>query len=164
MYTFQYEAIDRKTICKNISYLKEENEPIIIHEDSMTAWINNATDKYALTVKDISKLKFGDKLDVVFFDRNIGDYSFGKPAGEKYNPIRGLTPATYIHADGLMDLIKFVDINIVQEFEWEINLAAVRIKMFWGPADVEIKDLNPKILVGWRGDRLNYLMQKNICH
>jgi hypothetical protein len=36
-----------------------------------------------LKVSDIRKLKKGEKIKVIFFDRNVGDYLHGTKKGEK---------------------------------------------------------------------------------
>lgn len=149
--------------------IKKQIDPIV-HEDSLTAYVNIATEKYGLTVGDITNMKFGDKLDIIFFDRNIGDYAHHVAKGSTIDPRKeGLTYATYIHGDSLSGILKFKETGIIHApFNWEINIASLGSKMFWGPLGChfdksdetcccgnkyykQIQKLDPKILVGWRG-------------
>lgn len=142
---------------------KINNEYPIVHEDSMTAWGNRAVDFFGLTIGDIRKMKFGENIQIIFFDRNVGDYTDGFKKGRLYNPKKiGLSYATYIHSSGLSGILNFDDIGVVLDnFTWEINLAALGLGYFWGPISTlqkisktkkfTVDKLDPNILVGWRG-------------
>jgi hypothetical protein len=138
----------------------------IIHEDSMTAWINQAVDSsYSLNIGNITKMKFGEQHKILFFDRNIGDYTYDFPHGKKFDPRKmGLEKGTYIHGSDLSGLLSHDNAGvIISKFDWEVNKAAMgSTKWFWGPLDtctkgktntklIDIKKLNSKIKVGWRG-------------
>lgn len=55
----------------------------IAHEDSMTAWVNKAIELYGLTVENITDMEFGDKLDVIFIDGDIGERTENFAQGKK---------------------------------------------------------------------------------
>ncbi len=173
MYLADDDENDTKKICRSIYNAYEENHYPIVHEDSLTAWINRAAEQYGLNIGDILKMKPGDQIDVIFFDRNVGDYMHGTKAGTKYDPRKkGCTYGTYIHGDDLSGSLKLKGEKCYEDFEWEINLAALGSKLFWGPLFAyehaikkEYSDLNPKIKVGWRGPAIrvseaNFLPEK----
>jgi len=122
-------------------------------------------------------MKFGDRMDVIIMDRNVGDYMHGIKKGTKYDPKkRGMTFATYIHGEHLNGILKMHDAGVVHEnFQWQINSKALG-GPFWCPinctrpkpckikpgqrscriikeqADYQmIKKLDPRTKVGWRG-------------
>ena len=46
------------------------------------------------------------------------------------------------------------EIGVIHDpFQWEINLHGIGRNMFWGPIPKKylIKNINPKVKVGWRG-------------
>ena len=149
-------------IYEQIMKSRKNNKFPIAHEDSMTAWGNRAVDFFGLTVGNIRKMKFGDEIRVIFFDRNVGDYAYGFKIGRKYDPKKlGLSYATYIHSSGLSGILNFDDIGVVLDnFTWELNIAAIGSNYFWGPIELcnkhksknfSVDKLDPNILVGWRG-------------
>ena len=156
-------------LCDQIKEAHQEKKDPFVHNDSITAWGNEAVKKYGLTVGDIMKLKFGDKIEVIMFDRNIGDYTSEKKEGNKYDPKKeGCTYATYIHGEGLTGILDMYDIGVVHApFIWEVNLEALGEKTFWGPIDfdkcagcpkkdkskkqINIYEMDKNIKVGWRG-------------
>jgi len=152
-----------KELCYEIDDAHKENKEPFVHNDSMTAWGNEAAIKYGLTVGQIMKMKFGDKIDVILFDRNIGEYVPGKKAGDTYDPTKiGCSYGTYIHGEGLTGILNMKDVGVLAPFTWEINKAALGDKMFWGPIDgcdsnsskndkINIYKLDKNIKVGWRG-------------
>lgn len=132
--------------------INTEGKYPIIHEDSMTAWVNRATELYGLTVGDIVDMKFGDTIKVIMMDRNIGDYTFDLEPGTVYDPKKiGLSYGTYIHGEELTGLLNFDNGVVLAPFEWEINMGALKSNWYWGPCDCDISKLNKKIKVGWRG-------------
>uniref|UniRef100_A0A6C0CAL7 Uncharacterized protein n=1 Tax=viral metagenome TaxID=1070528 RepID=A0A6C0CAL7_9ZZZZ len=125
----------------------------IIKEDSFTAWVNQATEQYGLEVRDIMAMEFGQKIKVILFDRNLGEY-FGKyNVGDKINPRNeGCTYAEYIHGEGITGMLCMYEMGIVHApFTWELNHGCGGC--FWGPLNEEddISKLNPRTKVGWRG-------------
>jgi hypothetical protein len=153
-------------LCGQIQETYDEGKDPYVHDDSLTAWGNYAAVRYGLTVGDIIKMKFGDKIDVIIFDRNVGDYTDGKKAGSKYEPKKeGCVYATYIHGEGITGILNMYDIGVVHApFTWEINRKAIGDNMFWGPIDgcsnscsknrkkpINIYKINHNIKVGWRG-------------
>ena len=140
----------QKELCGAV-YDSRGKEPFV-HEDSMTAWGNKAVE-CGLTVGDITSMKFGDRLEAIFLDRNVGDAMHGTKSGFTYNPTeKGLTHVSYIPGEGLSGILQMKDTLDVQvPFTWEINLAALGDEnSFWGPIKNGEK-LNPDIQVGWRG-------------
>jgi len=136
-------------------------EPII-QNDSFTAWVNQGAEQYGLEVRDILAMKFGQKMDVIMFDRNLGEY-FGKhKIGDKINPRKeGCTYATYIHGSGLTGILQMHDIGVIHApFTWEINTP----QMFWDVLndDADIRKLNPRTKVGWRGPCINMMDAKHL--
>lgn len=169
-------------LCSTIFDIWRENKNIpFIHEDSLSAWANQGVEKFGLTIRDIKNMKFGERMEIILMDRNSGENIPGE-IGSKFMPtVHGFSIATYIHGDNLTGLLEFKNIGVVHApFEWEINRAAVGDKYFWGPLDgcgsgcaqkkkskkqaqFNPDDLDPNILVGWRGpsirmsDGLKYL-------
>lgn len=153
---------DKNFACEYIEDAYDNEHVPIAHEDSMTAWVNNAVENYGLTVNDIINMKFGDRMDVILFDRNISDSVDGFKIGSKFDPKKkGCTYATYIHGDKLTGILDMYEIDVKHvPFTWEINLKAIGHNMFWGPLwgcnsrnknITDINKLNKNILVGWRG-------------
>jgi hypothetical protein len=155
----------KNALCARIEKIKNEGEDPIICEDSLTAWADQGVEKFGLTVGDIMKMKFGEKMEVILMDRNSGENIPGEK-GSKFMPtVYGFSVATYIHGQDLTGILKFDNIGVIHTpFIWEINLAAVGGNYFWGPLEgcecgnnfdsgvnIEANKLNPKILVGWRG-------------
>jgi hypothetical protein len=154
------EKISKKEMYDEIMEVYKNNQNPIIHEDSLTAWSNNAVINYGLEIQDITKMKFGDKLDVVLMDRNVGDYTQDFKVGKQYDPLtHGFSYATYIHGKNLTGMLFFKDINEVRSpFTWEINGTPYG-KSFWtivGSPDeceekVDISKYDKKTKIGWRG-------------
>ena len=177
-------------LCNNIrKTIKNNKDPISIKEDSFTAWTNQAVERFGLTVGDIMKMKFGDTMKLILMDRNSGE-SIPETikVGSKFDPTEhGFSYATYIHGEGLSGLLKFDDIEVIHApFDWELNVAALGSKYFWGPVNcggcvgrpkvtskgskntkklknnksnqIDISKLDQRILVGWRGPavRMDY--------
>lgn len=166
-----------KDLCSQIENAQKEKKEPFVHDDSLTAWGNDAVNRYGLTVGDIINMKFGDKIEVIMFDRNVGDYISEKKAGSNYDPKKqGMTYATYIHGEGLTGLLHMHDIGVVHApFIWEINRKAIGDNIFWGPIEgcndmcgksnksvkksinksdkkpIDIYKLDKNIKVGWRG-------------
>lgn len=165
---------DKKTDKELYNQLKEihDNKDVpLIKDDSLSAWCNIATELYGLKVKDILNLEKGDKIDVVLFDRNVGDYMDGVvKKGQKYNPLRGVSKGKYTHDKNLQGTLQFYQGELLNNFEWELNVGSLGRKYFWGPynnclttcnkeceqkcnpvTSEQLKDINKEILVGWRG-------------
>ena len=123
----------QKELCYELEKAtKEKNKPFV-HEDSITSWANQAAEKYGLEIQDILKMKFGEKLEVILMDRNVGDYMHGTKKGTKYDPKKkGFTYATYIHGSGLTGILDMHGINVFPCFTWEINAKALG-GPFWCP-------------------------------
>jgi hypothetical protein len=144
----------KKRMYQNIMDIHRENRSPIIKEDSFTAWVNQATEQYGLEVRDILAMKFGQKMKVMLFDRNLGEH-FGKhKVGDKIRPQKeGCTYAEYIHGEGLTGMLNMHEVGVVHApFTWEINGGCEGF--FWGPFcenDFDITKLNPRTKVGWRG-------------
>ena len=145
-------------ICDTLYRAKEKNHIPLIQDDSLTAWGNQAAEQYGLQIKDILKLKHGDKLELVLMDRNVGEHlDYLYKTGDVYDPTQeGLVYAIYIHdkdLTGTLHLLPVEEFDILQPFTWEINTAAIGFNWFWGPIPSEIdwKNLDTRIKVGWRG-------------
>lgn len=156
----------KKQLCDSIEKSYEENKFPVVHKDSLTAWGNQAAEQYGLEVRDILKMKPGEKMDIIFFDRNVGDYLHGSKIGQKFNPLKkGMSYGTYTHKEGLTGKIKFDVLGYEECFEWEINFSPTLVNslntkekpIFWSPIpnDISYKDLNPKTKVGWRGPSID---------
>lgn len=78
----------QKALCHNIKDVKKDGSIPLVHNDSLTAWCHQAVINYGLEVGDILKMKFGDKIDVILIDRNVGGYIHGKKTGTKYDPLK----------------------------------------------------------------------------
>ena len=165
---FRKKNKSKTALCAAINKIKEENgDPIpFVHEDSLTAWANQGIEKFGLTVGDIMGMKFGETMEVILMDRNSGGECMPEKIkiGSKFMPTKiGFSYATYIHGENLSGILKFDFTEEVHApFTWEINRAAVGDKNFWGPfnycergcgkeSKLQVSDLDPKILVGWRG-------------
>lgn len=132
----------------------ENKQHPIVHDDSLTYWGNLAVENYGLEIKDIMKMKPGEKIKVILFDRNVGDYMHETKIGTVYDPTKkGLQTATYIHGQNLTGILIFDGINVVHPaFTWEINGTPYG-KSFWCPLSCEddLSKLNKKTKIGWRG-------------
>lgn len=155
-------------LCSQIKEAHDEKHEPFIHNDSLTAWGNEAVARFGLTVGDIMKMKFGDKIEIIMFDRNVGEYTDAE-AGDKYDPKKeGCTNATYIHGEGLTGILNMPSSGIaLVPFTWEINREAIGDNIFWGPINgcdcrcgvcsktkkepININKLDKNIKVGWRG-------------
>lgn len=158
----------------------EDGDDPIIHEDSLTAWCNQATEKYGLTVGDIKKMKFSETMELIMFDRNMGEHvNEDLMKNNRYDPTKtGCVYTTYIHGSSecFTGLLKFHDIDVVHSpFNWEINLAAVKSPCghdwFFGPLTgcdfcknerIDPKNLDDRILLGWRGPCIRKSDAKNL--
>lgn len=185
--------LKKNQLCESIEKSYQNKADPIVHEDSLTAWGNQAAERYGLEIKDILSMKAGEKMDVILLDRNVGDYMHGAKKGTKYDPKKkGLSYATYIHGKNLTGILIMHDVGVVQEcFEWEINSKSIggpfwcsinciskpcKIKpgrtsceMKTEHADYQtIKDLDPKTKVGWRGPAIKLedakKLPKNVVH
>ena len=149
-------TFSKNEMYENIMEIKQENKYPIVHEDSLTAWANNAVENYGLEIRDIQKLKFGDRIDIILMDRNVGDYTHDLKTGTVYDPIKqGFSYATYIHSENLSGILKFRDLNVVHTpFTWQINGTPYGAS-FWIPLcmipEKCINKLDKKTKVGWRG-------------
>lgn len=168
---------------KSHKYAKEElievitdcysnKEYPIAHEDSMTAWGNQAVEQHGLNIQDILNMKPGERMNIILMDRNVGDYTDTLKPGTKYDPLEnGFSYATYIHAQCITGTLIFTDLNITrQNFTWELN-ALDSEELFWGPIsdNYDISKYDPEIKIGWRGpaikvtDAIKY-MPRTITH
>ena len=141
----------------------KNNESIIIHEDSMTAWGTNAAENYGLKIGDILKMKPGQKIEVILFDRNMGEHVSGVDKGDKYDPrTNGCEYAIYTHKCDLTGKLEFGFGLIFESWEWEVNVGYGG--MFWGPIDGGYKKgkLDTKTKVGWRGPCIDMEDAKNL--
>lgn len=148
-------------ICYSLVKSYREAQHPIVHEDSLTAWGNQAAEQYGLEVRDILKMKPGEQMRVILLDRNVGDYMHGSKKGHKYNPKKdGFSYATYTHEKDLQGSLKMDVLGEAQSFQWEINRYSLKEKkprFFWGPIPkgMNPRKLNPKIKVGWRGPAID---------
>ena len=150
-----------KKVKKNVMYLEildtynSDNIPMV-RPDSITAWGNQAAIQFGLEIRDIVGLKTGDKLRLIFMDRNVGDYNYGKKKGDKCDPLKeGFTYATYKHDKNLNGSLKWDYIDELVCFEWEVNYPCK--ECFWGPIPKNMthKDYDPRTKVGWRGPAID---------
>ncbi len=165
----------KKYLCSVIEDANKEKADPVVHENSITAWGNQAAEKYGLEIGDITKMEFGEEIDVLLLDRNVGDYMDGTKKGTSYDPKKqGLSPATYIHGEGLNGILKMhVAAVVFDSFQWEINLKTIG-GPFWGPIDcdkddVDWRKLDPRTKVGWRGPAIklsdaNKFLPKKVTH
>lgn len=70
-------------LCQTIMESYEKKQDPIVHEDSITAWGNQAAELFGLTVGDILEMKSGQKMDLILLDRNVGDYLHGSEVWKK---------------------------------------------------------------------------------
>jgi hypothetical protein len=153
------EIMTKEEAIEKIKELKASNQQPFIHDDSTSAWMHQAISRFALTVGDVRQMKFGEHVDLLIMDRNVGDYTSGHKI-KVFNPAKiGFSYATYIHGENETGLLKF-DFGVVHApFRWEINVAALGDKKYtWSPLtggdcqrDIDFQSLDPRILVGWRG-------------
>lgn len=136
-----------KELYSDIMSCYDEGRFPIVKDDSLTAWINLASEQYGLEIRDIIELEEGDKLDLLLFDRNIGDYMDGTKRKKGYKPTKkGLSYGIYTHKKGLMGKMYFPDLDITHDpFIWQINTKALskpndpKPLPFWSP----ISEYNP---------------------
>lgn len=153
--------------------IHDDGDVPLVKDDSLTTWCNVATELYGLKVKDILNLKHNETLSVVLFDRNVGEYTNDTlKKGEKYDPLKGMMKGTYTHNKNLQGTLQFEDGDLLDNFEWELNLGAILDdgKWFWGPYSLgcgegcmkcgggckritkkQLQNIDQEILVGWRG-------------
>jgi len=161
----------KEEMCDQIKKSKKEKKEPIVNEDSITAWGNQAVEKYGLEVKDIISMKPGQKMKVILLDRNVGDYmhdNSGKSTGKLFDPKKnGFTYAIYTHRKGLSGIMDFYQIGVLEDdFTWEVNIKAIPDLIeavsgklpFWGPLpkNLSYKELPPKLKVGWRGPAIRF--------
>lgn len=151
MYIYK-DVKSKNELCESIKKSKKSRKYPIVHEDSLTSWVNRAAEKYGLEIGDILKMQPGEKMQVIFMDRNIGDYIHGIKIGAKYDPRKkGLTYGNYTHKKGLSGRLEFYEIGVIYEdWTWEINEAAIG-GTFWNVLKNDYKKLDKRIKVGWRG-------------
>ncbi len=128
------------------------------HEDSLTKIINDIIEKRALKASDIRKLKPGQKINVILFDRNIGDYMHGTEKGKRMSTkeyLKEFHSATYTHTKNLTGKIEFIGVGeISTSWIWEINCVEWE-DTYWCSIDCA-KGLTESTVpddtrVGWRG-------------
>ena len=93
----------------------------------LTKIVNDIVETKALKASDIRSLKKGQKIKVILFDRNIGDYNHGKNRGEKVSTKKYLIEnhlAIYEHDHELTGTLYKPNINETFE-QWTWVLAAV---------------------------------------
>ncbi len=112
----------------------------LAHDDSLTNIINDVVEKHALKISDVKKLKKGDKISVILFDRNIGDYLHGTPQGTQSTKeyLEKMHLATFTQGEdyGITGSLYLFDIG--EEFSdwtWQINVAKYNDKSYWSPID-----------------------------
>lgn len=135
------------------------------HPDSLTTIINDVVEERALKAGDIRKLKRGEEIEVILFDRNIGDYYSDKKPG-KYSTkkyIDSYHKAIYTHDHGLtgkMFLIpvnEYIESNVSEWWTWEVNARPWTKKLYWSPLEsLTEKDIPDDVKVGWRGPSILY--------
>jgi len=138
------------------------------HPDSLTKIINDVISTKALKASDIRALKTGQKIKVILFDRNIGDYNDGKNRGEKVSTKKYLSEnhlAIYTHEFDLTGKLYMPHINeTFEEWTWEINTERWT-GVYWGPIDMVKEfyeeDVPDDTRVGWRGPAI---LEKDIKH
>ena len=166
------------SVCNCIEKVKEleTSNRFFVNEDSLTAWVNRATELFHLTAGDIRAMKEGEQLEVMLFDRNLGDWMDGRDAGETYDPTEeGINCGTYTHKAGLSGSLVFPD-YMNEDFTWEVNGYAVGTKIFWRPLndsncgpDLNESNVLDAVPIGWRGpcirksDALTYL-PRSVTH
>ena len=147
-----------------ITDLFKKKECPIVYENSMTAWGINASENYGLEIRDILKMKSGQKIKLIMFHRNVGDYCYKFEKGLVYDPRKqGLSYAIYTHKNNLTGTMEFSETDTKWEnWEWEINGGCNG--MYWGTIGGGYKKgkLNPKTKVGWRGPCIDLEDAKNL--
>ena len=102
--------VEKNMNINDLLALKNHDNPII-QDDSTSGFMHTATVKYGLTIGDIHKMKFGDRMEIVFFDRNVGAYTSDLKQSS-FNPAKvGFSYGTYIHGKGLKGMLNFDDIG-----------------------------------------------------
>ena len=151
-----------RIVARCVREIRGADNKLCIHEDSLTGWVNRATELFHLTAGNIRAMKEGEQLEVVLFDRNLGDYTHGKAAGTTYDPITGCQLAIYTHKFGLSGSLLFPDIaDRPDDFVWEVNGYAIGADIFWRPLDGRWSCGGPNLCeqdavpdavpIGWRG-------------
>ena len=123
-------------------------------------------------------MKSCQKMKVILFNRNVGDYMHGTARGKKYDPRKmGCSYGIYTHTKDLTGKLEMFETGLDSDmrpgkdivthdpFEWEINKIALGDNnWFWGPIpdDISMESLNPKIKVGWRGPSIDMKDAKNL--
>jgi hypothetical protein len=163
MYGHKKESMDPRTLFDAI----QNNQDPIIHDDSTSGWMHQAVSKFGLTVGEIRSMKFGEKMNVLLMDRNVGDYTSGLKKSN-FNPLKlGFSYATYIHGENLTGILHFYKLGVKHvPFTWEINVGALpNNTLYWGGieccAKLKEENVDNKILVGWRGPAIN---MKHLSH
>ncbi len=155
----------KQALCTSIIESHQKGKHPIVHQDSLTAWGNEAAEQHGLEIRDILKMKPGEKMKVILMDRNVGDYLHGTKVGTKYDPRKkGFTYASYTHKEDLTGILDMYDIVVIHDpFQWEVNMKSIN-DWFWGPIPKNIKfnKLNPKIKVGWRGPAIRCTDTKHL--
>ncbi len=147
----------KKADIEEIFRALDKNQDPIIHDDSTSGWMHLAVSQFGVTVGDIRKMDFGQKMKVVLMDRNVGDYTNGIKK-TLFNPAKvGFSYATYIHGENLTGMLLFDDGVCHVPFVWEINVGVFDPLSYWGglAEGLTHADLDDNILVGWRGPAIN---------
>jgi len=150
----------KKELYYEILYTFRDDQYPIVHNDSLTTWGNLAAEQYGLEIRDILRMKPGQKMKVILMDRNSGESLSTLSIGKKFNPRKiGFTYGIYTHTKGLSGVLDMYDIGIHECFEWEINRTD---KCYWGPIPKgkTYKDYDPKTKVGWRGPAIDFVDAK----
>lgn len=151
-----------KELYQQIKEMYNKKQYPMIHNDSLSAWCNQAAEQYGLEIRDILDMKPGEEYKVIFIDRNVGEYTNGK-LGKKYYPKKeGFTYATYRHEKGLRGTLKMNSQNEFECFEFEINGGCNGC--FWGPIPKNkyYKDYSKTTKVGWRGPSILFSDLKHL--
>lgn len=153
-----YSSSSRKTLARKFLRLTPKKREVFVHADSMSAWAKTAVERYGLEARDIKKLAYGATVDVLIFDRNLGDSTAVRP-GAKYDPTKqkGPTRAQYTHSHQYRGTLIFTELGIVRPcWDWEVNSVRRESGMYWAPlcTDATGKPRKPvpgRLKVGWRG-------------
>ena len=168
----------KKRFCDNIPDVKKE-KACAKRAVEMWKWIKKTTKKHQLTIRDVLKMKKGQKTKFLVLDRNISDSTYDLPDNKVMAPSTFFKTcwAVYTHDHDMHGTIKY-EFQSKNEDPWPFNFEINYKDESWYPLDdtgtlsrgigrvfgikKSYKKFDKKTRVGYRGPMISWSKLKDL--